>query len=1627
MNRVSLIVGKVAAEIAWSELRPDDPEARPALRVTGFTDDEVRALVQAFQELEGERGQSGICLKVGSHTSIEGIPDRFILQQGQTLTFWRNASVPAVLLVDLDVQADEEGLAAVRRLDDTGILSGADSDQIAARQDLVVRHAWQLSGDRQRVPAALSRSLSDVRQSVEGLSLRRWTGFVARVCEAIAAEAVVTPEEVQEYVGRSLPALQLFPDPELFAGKQSASSRLAKNQNVSQCSQPSGAGIPEDDLLHLIDEGTISDATLTKFQTTNDAVRIGMRDYVQRRSPEARESVPLQLWLELFENGAKSTGLGEQVREEVGLKDPNRLDDFDALGVEDELDKNDQEAAEVLIRAEPPSDEAPLVDLLSRRLRRRLEKLAFPDSQMETDPLRALLQALHVLDDESEGTAELLTEGLPDEARWSRWLFALLYGRTLASVAEATADARLQLGFEEDLVRVVRPEFPDPDEEFDPAREWAALRFRMKLSNGSTRRFRWDPLKEPGLIAIGALIDQGAPSPGHPADCELDAFFQSLIDPREWHAIHVAAGTLSGLPGELGELRSLFLRRWAVEGLSTESIEQYIDEWEPLLDRARATLVPNSAPDETLDEVVLDGVVQLSEERLLMLAIHPLRLRWLAGHFKRMEAYLVRALSEGLTLNPENSDLFFEWLDRASPHGTPPLAVGRGEVVGIASREAGYHEEYVPINQRGNERRDWLAAVDDAAIDELAKVVTNYLDNYPYKRDGLSILLLNRDGNTRLPSRLVRQIRSRAGSALRLQFLVLTERAAHNSIVREFEADYGDLEISEDRLLPDVQLVLKDWDPDEPLDLTELHGSLDLALAPAVFGTQTTLSPQTRDASASLGGAYDTWLHAPTFDVQQSEKNVARVMLPHQSDPILEAWSTLCVRQQVFSPVAPNQESNTDYYQLLVRFDRHQKLFSDLHKVAHWVVTLDAFIGRDQIDAMDEKPDVILVRSGVGKNERYTLIVSSSTGETFVVSRLQRKLENDLGFARHPRVGEVASRVYQVGRNVAPSAVLRALGLGRATNEILGLVASRFVVSKRYPIDTSMPGIVVWISFDEQVNWFGGSRHIRADLGRFVCSLDEEGLLHLDILAVESKFRRTYDYGDAEQQLDRTTELLRAAFESADPLPDDHDFWLQELATAVEQTSGHGIPESDLPSRRVIGSAPDNIEELVLQAIRGRRAKLSSVRGVAVVIATDLAAQAPQNSLLGSHDLLRVNRPEFQEVVEGLLSNVDPFQSQKPPGTAAGLSEGTTTSRTSRSTPTASAGREGAPGLGEDELRNRYEILLEVLSEHDVKVDRPEGPWWAEGPGFYILRVVPRRGVTVDKVVNRVNEVALALKLPAESRIRTKLDRGSLVFEIPKQPNERFQVFAEDLWQAVPIDDKALVVPVGADIDGAPITLNFSSPDSPHLLVAGTTGSGKSVALETILRGICRYPADRVHLRLVDPKGTELLSFEDDPHTVGEIAAYSSEAIDILEESVVEMERRYGVMRQVRARSIADYNSQVPEVDRLPWLVIVLDEYADLTSDAQDKSAIEGLLKRLTQKARAAGIHVIAATQRPSADVISSTIRSNLPSQLALRVRTATDSRIIMDESGAETLAGQGDAFLRTARGVTRVQVAIAG
>ncbi|MEV6213600.1 FtsK/SpoIIIE domain-containing protein [Nocardia sp. NPDC051833] len=1652
--------------------------ARAVLRVSGFDRPTVAEALRRTAQSVLELPDRQVVVKVGTSEPIEGVPVEYLLDPQDQLTKWRNSGQGmAVLLFEWGQSPDAQGLAAMNALDDASIL-GDYHEAVGERGfDRFMAEAWREAGGIGTVPALMATLLPEIWRAItdeEPRSLHRWAAFLVETAHKVAATEVHTPDVVYPEISAALPALDLFPDRGLFIKPAALPARIKKNVSVSAFKQPSGKEITEDDLIDRIATTEFSKESLDHIGTDSETAKTRMRSLVldlnrsgttPQDPRQLRCEQDLTLWLEVFEQKSTKIGLGQQVRQEIERTATERVDEFDAMLIEDALDRGDQESAQRFLDEAPTGGTEPLADLLSKRSRRKVEKLAFPDSQFVQDPLRALLRELTYFADEEEGSVVVRLEGNQETGRWSRWLFAFLYARTLRDVQDSTG-LRLALEVNNCLLDLTKPPLPEEDEPFDPNTEWAPLRILVEMDGAAQRRFRWDPLGIPGQIALAALIHGWRNPPGHASNLTFDTFLGKFNDPRLWQVDEPVPVPATRFAGQLERVKLEHFERFS-DGLDAGNIRDYVREWESMLREARTTLVPDNAPNADLEAVVLADVVRLTNRRMMMLATHPLKLRWLANNYAEAAGSIETALNKegGLSLNQENEDLFFDAIDRISPHGTPAVLVGPGGTIAIPMRESAGHEEYVPVRFGGNESKDWLSSVDETAIDEMVRVITDYLSTYPHKLDGLRVLLLDRNGDPVLPMRVAKQMRAK-NPRLKVDLVVLAPQATHHEIIQGFDLQFSGAEMTEDSFLPDVQLILQAWEPDQEADLSGLENTIDLALAPALFGTQTSVKESTK--KESLSGSFNSWKHPASHNLAQTSENVVRALLPETADETLESWSTLCVRYDRRSPVSRESVDSIDYFEMQVQFDQHQDLFTTLHRVAHWVVTLDSFIGREQIDSLRNRPDVILVKPNVGKNESYTLIVSSQTGQQFVVQRLRRRLEQ-IGVVTPQDSEDTAKRIYEVGRNVAPGAVLRSLGIGTTVNEVVGLVATRFVIDQQFPVPRQGTSLVTWISFDEHHRWFGRGHKTRADLGRFVLTVQDDGTVQLDVLVAESKFRQTFDVGSAEEQLNRTTDLCEDAFRSDGEARHDHPFWLDELAAAITQTSGNAIPAADLPARTMIGTDDHRqVEAKILDALRSEDVRLGSVTGVAVAISAEDDQPAPTLGSIGKHTLVRLNKHELLNLIGALRANHEPINADhlvfseglsgtenvpdagvrhSSPGNSAELpTEEVPTAPVEVFGATAPTNAPSAPvarhpaawvdpvslkahrgGLPEEELRLRYNRVVDVFARHKVAVTAPEVGKWQEGPGFYIFRFIPNPGVTVDKLTNRRDEIFLALALPSGFSIRTRSDRGSVLFEIPKIDDEKYGIDAKALWQQCPTDPDSLIAPLGADIEGNPVTIDLSSADSPHLLVAGTTGSGKSVALDTILKGLVRYDKNTLRLRLVDPKGTELVDFEDDPHLDGMIGMDAADAIEILEETVEEMAVRYGDMKAIRSRKLVEYNAKVGKAERKPWIVIVLDEYADLTSDPEDKKQIEALLKRLTQKARAAGIHVIAATQRPSADVISTTIRSNFPAQLALRVKTATDSRIILDETGAEALAGQGDAFLHTAKGTIRVQIAYDG
>ncbi|MDS3275171.1 DNA translocase FtsK [Streptococcus pneumoniae] len=329
-------------------------------------------------------------------------------------------------------------------------------------------------------------------------------------------------------------------------------------------------------------------------------------------------------------------------------------------------------------------------------------------------------------------------------------------------------------------------------------------------------------------------------------------------------------------------------------------------------------------------------------------------------------------------------------------------------------------------------------------------------------------------------------------------------------------------------------------------------------------------------------------------------------------------------------------------------------------------------------------------------------------------------------------------------------------------------------------------------------------------------------------------------------------------------------------------------------------------------------------------------------------------------------------------------------------------------------VRENIKILEATFASFGIKVtvERAE-----IGPSVTKYEVKPAVGVRVNRISNLSDDLALALAAK-DVRIEAPIPGKSLIgIEVPN--SDIATVSFRELWeQSQTKAENFLEIPLGKAVNGTARAFDLSK--MPHLLVAGSTGSGKSVAVNGIIASILmKARPDQVKFMMVDPKMVELSVYNDIPHLLIPVVTNPRKASKALQKVVDEMENRYELFAKVGVRNIAGFNAKVEGFNSqseykqipLPFIVVIVDELADLMMVASKE--VEDAIIRLGQKARAAGIHMILATQRPSVDVISGLIKANVPSRVAFAVSSGTDSRTILDENGAEKLLGRGDMLFK--------------
>jgi len=1696
---MSKTIARVAARIAALALSLDRTAKHQCFRIKNLEDQEIIELVEAWPSIASSSDLKKVRLLVTD--GLNGaIASQFVSATANTITYYRNYNPEGLIYVESSVQSDEQGLQNMFSLRDSNFLDKSFDEYIVSGHGvpgLLVEEAWQNScGNGEMPDLLLSKVLLVIRSihpDIEPVPVRKFIAFTELACSIWSShKQIIDDHEANKIIGKALLALEFFPDENWH--ESGSEPRIKRRLEMNSRHADLLDGVSElsgEDIATRAQEVRFKNhdgSQMSEAETSN--WRALCTNYGFSPTDEFRGQIPYDVFNQLFIRDTAGLRLGDRVRAEIDDNSRDRLSEFDLLDVTAGLNsKNSLEAAR-FIEATPPNGLKSLVDLLSASTRKSIDRISTPARKQFFNPAIEIVRLVQRarLDTATTSIASIEIRisnekfiGTPIHG-----LFAFLFGETLRAISSKLegVPGACQLNISENLIEAQKvPELFEErdDSEDDEEFNWDALSliFTIKDENGKKvavhEQMEWLPDRVEELSLFWLL----ACAPDSPALENLGTLcINSPPDSDDWikpliyrkanlqslylDSSHAQDG-MSQLLLDLNQLRHELRESFHTKGLELDFLHFFLDRWQSLLTQARNQFVPDGVRNKEFNSFLGSDLLAVgASERRLMMPLHPIRLRWIASYLSQTMKLAQEFLTGESSFADGEGDYYLDWFENLSPREFPPIAVGGNGSLLYSRSEAGWWEDFSPLSSNTAD-----VAFDPESISAITNRIASYLDAHPYKRDGLSLLVVL-PTNDSMPAEILERIASKTGKALRISLYVAAPKNRWESISRQIESYSKDLDsVPRSRIFPDRDLAFIEYKPGDSLNylLADLH--LDIAIVTHVLQEQIA-SQQNTEAPIERPGVFQPLQHRSLRLESGGGGSISLVMLPKYPDPILESWSTLTVRAHRSKPVAPGQPENTDLVELRINFQDSARLFMDLHAHCHWVITLERHISREQIESIEAgAPDVLSIEEGVGANGQNTIVVSSGSGRDLIHARLVRKLNRlvpseQLINAEPNLISELADGIYESTRRLAPKLALQALGVSRATEEIVGLTIARNLATELFPANLKK-GLSAWISLDEHTDWFGGGSQVRADMCRIVLEPGPNNSTHVDLLVIEGKLRQHFD-NHGVVQVSRTCDFLKSILSSnseSEIRHVDSEMWREQIASAIE-----ALPEQAIeffPS----DSTDEPSEELhrILSTFRSKPIILRNVDGVYSACLWDSDNPSLENYKDNGVHILKSSRAHlissirkiykkgnnesllkfeetsasFQDLSITIKTETVEIDSESNENGQDSLTPNPSTPKETEISTSKDAGDEigsnsqsisATPrtvrrGLPKLELRRIYENILGCFAAHNVSVfaaTEDESPF-LEGPASVMYKVMPGGGVDPRKLSEKSDALKLKLRLDQHQNISFNIDRGFVTIDVPKTDNQRYFVDASETWDRWKRPINSLAVPIGEDRVGNLVILDFSSPNCPHLLVAGTTGSGKSEALNTILFGLTRhYKTTELQLILVDPKGTELTPFEDSSYLKENIGSEDQDAIKLLKEAVDEMQLRNKIFRSAGTKNIVEFNSQSSEDDRLPWWVIVLDEYADLTNDPQAKKEIEAELKRLAQKARTVGIHIIIATQKPSAEVISTNIRSNLPAQLALRVKSATESRVVMDEAGAENLNGKGDALFKADGRLVRVQ-----
>jgi len=944
----------------------------------------------------------------------------------------------------------------------------------------------------------------------------------------------------------------------------------------------------------------------------------------------------------------------------------------------------------------------------------------------------------------------------------------------------------------------------------------------------------------------------------------------------------------------------------------------------------------------------------------------------------------------------------------------------------------------------------------------VADLVDRYLTLQPHEHANLSVVLYNCD-SSRLPQAVVEKIASMddGEEEVRCQ-IVLRHRDAkrlrwlYEKIIAASDGDPDAFSASEATRDFMARLRIGIMADQAPIPANDDVRPADMVFSQDVIARHARLEwyPETADPVEISSLVPPHWSRRRPAAVDDL-KSVVYLCCPAQTS---QGWTYL-------SAVASFFKGNWDGHQRTRWLPARQldfrdittaRIFEETHNLANWVINYDELLDRRQL--LNQNVRVIRYKQSVTQGRNVVISSKAPLGllRAMVLSRL-KSLTLELQDSEYE---SLADRFLEDAKEISGDIILRAAKHGRNASELLGVVLSRYLV--RYELGNDQ--LFGWYFLDDYSDWLGQREEQIADVLALNPQYDAEGKLQLAVIVTEAKYIDAPNLGqkrkESQKQLRDTVKRINdAVFGNPERL--DRALWLSRLSDLI-------LDGVQLPSRSQL-----NLSDW-RRAVRDGHCQIL-LRGYSHIFVsgpTDAATSSEFVAVAGLENAYQevFGRRHVRQLILSYLRNEDPtsIREEVAGGRAWLMQKYESPSEVRKVTPTVTTrDNQGEPlepvqsGAKESEIpvhdasvssvstsstentdlvRWAYPAISDILAESMPQRDDTEASvdkgWLKETenrtkgalqqfqlqsklaqsiltPNAALLKFVGSASLTVEQVLRRRSEFLTTHGI----NIISVLPEPGLVSIAVERPHRQV-VRLQDVWSRWAPEssrgNQELIVGVRED-NGELLIMSPGRLHAPHTLIAGSTGSGKSVLMQDLILGIAATNTPSyARIVLIDPKqGVDYMQFENLPHLDGGIIDQQDAALERLRGLVVEMDRRYGRLRASRTNSLPAYNQAVPAEERLPVIWVIHDEFAEWMLVEEYKEEVTALVSRLGVKARAAGIHLIFAAQRPDANVMPMQLRANLGNRLILRVDSEGTSEIALGDKGAERLLGKGHLVAR--------------